>query len=118
MIDLKPTLLSALATLPAHITASFPQADLPLPVIAVSDEAGGVLAQADGLPCLDEYLIAVNIYAADAAGAEALASQADEALTALGLRCRHRQDFFDEEARAYRKYLRYRAVLKQNLIYQ
>lgn len=118
MIDLKSTLLSALAPLEAHVTASFPQADIPLPVITVADEAGGVLAQADGLPCLDEYLMAVNIYAAGADEAEALARQADSLLTALGLRCRHRQDFYDEEARAYRKYLRYRAVLKQDLIYQ
>ena len=79
---------------------------------------GRVAAQADGAPYLEEAVFAVNVYAADHASLEALARQTDQVLTALGLRRTHQQDFFDETAWAYRKYLRYRALLQGDTIYQ
>ena len=118
MTDLKPALLTALSALPACAAVSFAREEIPLPVIVIADESGGVLAQADGTPVLEEYLFAVNVYAASPEAAESLAIQADAALTALGLRCTQRQGLYDEEAYAWRKYLRYRAVLKGDAIYQ
>ena len=118
MTDWKPTLLSALSNLPACAAPSFAREEIPLPVIVVADESGGVLAQADGAPLLEEYLFAVNVYGRSPRETEDLAEGADAALTALGLRCVQRQDLYDEEAYAWRKYLRYRAVLKGDLIYQ
>lgn len=118
MTDLKPALLSALSGLPAAAVTAWPRREHPLPLIVISDESGGVFAQADGRPCLEEYLFSVSIYAANPVQTEALAEQTDQSLSALGLRCQHRQDLYDEDARAYRKYMRYRAVLKNDLIYQ
>lgn len=118
MTDLKPALLSALSGLNARCVTGFPQQEYALPLIVVSDEGGGVIAQADGAPCLEEYLFSVSVYAANPVQTESLAEQTDQSLSALGLRCQHWQDLYDEDARAYRKYLRYRAVLKNGLIYQ
>ena len=118
MTDLKPTLLSALSSLPACTAVAFAQEDFPLPIIVIGDESGRVTAQADSAPYLEESIFAVNVYAADSASLETLCRQADAALTALGLRRIHQQDFFDETAWAYRKYLRYRALLQGDTIYQ
>ena len=118
MIDLKPAMLTALAHLPACTALAFSHEEFPLPIIVIGDESGRVSAQADAAPYLEEYVAAVNIYAADPASLETLTSQTDAALTALGLRRGHQQDFFDEKAYAYRKYLRYRALLRGDTIYQ
>ena len=115
---LKPAMLSALAALPACTRRAFALEEFPLPIIVIGDEAGAVYAQADGRPYLEEYVAAVDVYAADPDSLEALARQADAALTALGLRRIHQQDLFDEKAYAYRKLLRYRALLKGDTIYQ
>ena len=118
MIDLKPAMLSALADLPACTAVTFAHEEFPLPIIVIGDDAGAVYAQADGAPYLEEYLAQVNIYAADPASLETLFQQADAALAALGLRRTHQQDLFDENAYAYRKLLRYRALLQGETIYQ
>ena len=118
MIDLKPTLLGALSALPACTASAFAREEMPLPIITVSDESGGVAAQVDGNAYLEEYLFAVNVYAADPEALSALASQADGALSALGLRRVFQQDLYDERAYAWRKYLRYRALLQGDTIYQ
>ncbi len=118
MIDLKPAMLSALSGVPACTAAAFAHEEFPLPIVVIGDEAGAVFAQADGEPYLDEYQAAVNIYAADPASLETLSQQTDAALTALGLRRTHQQDLFDEAAYACRKYLRYRALLQGDTIYQ
>ncbi len=118
MIDLKPAMLSALSALPACTALAFAREDPSLPIIVIGDESGRVAAQADGEPYLEEYTAAVNVYAADASTLESLTRQADAALTALGLRRVHQQDFFDDTAWACRKYLRYRALLQGGTIYQ
>ena len=118
MIDLKPALLSAPADLPVCADVSFAREEFSLPIIVIGDEDGRVYAQADGAPYLEEAVFSVNIYAASPQALEALARQADAALAALGLRRAFQQDLFDETACAYRKYLRYRALLKGDTIYQ
>ena len=84
----------------------------------IGDDAGRVAAQADSQPYLEEYTAQVDVYAADPASLETLTHQADAALTALGLRRTHQQDFVDDKAYAYRKLLRYRALLQGDTIYQ
>ena len=49
---------------------------------------------------------------------DAAACQADECLAALGLRRIFQQDFFDEQAYAWRKLLRYRCLVQGENIYQ
>ena len=118
MTDLKPAMLSALSALPACTALAFAREEFPLPIIVIADESGRVAAQADGAPYLEEYTASVNVYAADPASLESLAGQADAALTALGLRRTHQQDFFDETACAWRKLLRYRCLIQGSTIYQ
>lgn len=118
MTDLKPAVIEALARLEAHVTASFPRADVPLPVIVVAEESGRVTAQADGLPYLEETALGVDVYAKSPEQKEALTGQVDAALTNLGLRRTLSQDLYDETAYAWRKRLRYRALLQGETIYQ
>ena len=118
MINLKPTLLHALSSLPSVVVAAFPIQEYALPVITVADERGGVSAQADGQDYLEEYIFVLNVYAASMEEMEALSCQADECLAALGLRRIFQQDFFDEQAYAWRKLLRYRCLVQGENIYQ
>ena len=118
MIDLKPAMLSALSGLPACTALAFAREEFPLPIIVLGDEAGAVYAQADWKPYLEEYTAAVHIYASDPASLEDLTAKTDTALTALGLRRTFQQDLYDEAARACRKLLRYRALLRGDTIYQ
>lgn len=118
MIDLKPAMLSALAHLPACTTAVFPREEIPLPFITIADESGQVEAQADGEIYLEEYIAAVDVYAREREEMEALAQRADAALSHLGMRRIWQQDLYDEDAYAFRKRLRYRAILQGDTIYQ
>ena len=118
MMDWKPVLLEALQGLNARVAAVFPRADLALPLVIVADEDGSVAAQADGRPYLEEYRLAADVYAETQAETEALACQVDAALSALGLRRTLQQDLYDESAHAWRKRLRYRALLRGDTVYQ
>ena len=118
MIDLKPAMLNALSALPACTAAAFAREEASLPVITVSQEGGEVTARADGEAYLEEYTMAVDVYAAAPEEAEALAIRADAALSALGLRRADTRDEYDEGAYAWRKTLRYRAVIHGDTLYQ
>ena len=76
------------------------------------------MAQADGEAYLEECLMAVDVYAATLEEAETLACRADAALDALGLRRTDTHDAYDEGAYAWRKSLRYRAVIPGDTLYQ
>ena len=118
MRDIKPDLLRALQRLNANTAAAFPGKELALPLVVVADETGRGAAQADGWAYLEEYVAAVDIYAHTQTAADALALQADGILTALGFRRTFQQDLYDEAAYAWRKRLRYRALLRNDTIYQ
>ena len=118
MIDLKPAVLQALAALPACTAAAFSREEVPLPVITVNQEDASVFAQADGAPYLEEYILSVCVHAATQEETERLALSADQALKQMGLRLTGARDLYNEEAYAWEKTLRYRALLHQNTIYQ
>lgn len=118
MRDVKPDLLQALQGLNVNTAVAFPGKELALPLVVVADEAGRVAAQADGQDYLEEYVAAVDIYAKTQGALDALALRADGALAALGFRRTFQQDLFDETAYAWRKRLRYRALLWQDRVYQ
>ena len=118
MTDLKPTLLSVLANLPACTRAAFALEEPEMPILVVGDYGGRVIAQADGCAYQEEYVVAVDVYAADQETLESLCRQADAALEAAGLRRVYQTDFYDETAYAWRKGLRYRAVLQGGKLYQ
>ena len=118
MTDVKPAMLAALSHLPACTALSFAREEKSLPIIVIGDESGRTFAQADGQEYLAEYVAAVDIYAADQGELEGLFRETDSALSALGLRRTGCQDLYDEQAYAYRKRLRYRALLQGDLIYQ
>lgn len=118
MTNLKPAVLEALSALPACAAESFAREELFLPILVVSEESGSVLSQADGCPYLEECLLQLDVYAATRQEADSLAAQADEALTALGLRRIQQQDLYDQEAYAFQKSLRYRAVIHGDTLYQ
>lgn len=118
MIDLKPAMLNALASLPACTADVFAREEVALPVVTVGDESARVLEQAGGQAYLEEYVAAVDLYAGDRGTMESLLLQTDEALTVLGMRRVYQQDLYDEAAYAFRKRLRYRAVLRGETIYQ
>ena len=118
MTDLKPALLTALAGLPACTRAAFAREEPEMPIIVVGDYGGRVIGQADGSAYQEEYVMAVDVYAADQEVLESLCRQADAALDAAGLRRVYETDFYDETAYAWRKSLRYRAVLQSGRLYQ
>lgn len=118
MTDLKPFALSALSALPACTRAAFAREELPLPIITVGDYSGRVLHQADGKTYQEEYVLAVDVYAAGQTERETLCMQADQALEQAGFRRIYQMDFYDETAYAWRKSLRYRTVLQSGKLYQ
>ena len=118
MTDLKPTVLQALSRLPARAALSFARDEAPLPAVTVAEENVSVFARADGEPYLEEHTLSLDVYAASQGALAALSLAADEAMTALGLRLTAAQEAFDETAYAWRKTLRYRALVHQNTIYQ
>ena len=118
MIDMKPFILQALKDVPACTKAVYAREEAPLPVITVADESCRVLSQADAMPYLEEYVAAVDIYAAGQEEAEMLLAKTDAALASLGFRRVYQQDLYDEEACAFRKCLRYRGVLCGHTMYQ
>lgn len=118
MTDLTPALLSALSALPACAAAAFSREEKALPIITAEEENVSVFARADGAPYIEEHEDAVHVYAAGREEAAALARQADEALTALGLRLISCREDFDEAAFAWRRTLRYRCLLRGSEIYQ
>ncbi len=118
MIDLKPFILQALKDVPAIAKTVYAREEVPLPVITVGDESYRVLSQADGLPYLEEYVAAVDIYGKTREETEALLQKTEEALAFLGFRRVYQQDLYDEEACAFRKCLRYRGVLCGHTVYQ
>ena len=118
MTDLKPTMLSALSGLPACTRAAFARAEMEMPIVVIGDYSGRVLSQADGAPYQEEYVMAADVYAADQATLESLCAQADSAPSAAGLRRVYQMDFYDETAYAWRKSLRYRAVVQGGKLYQ
>ena len=95
MTDLKPTLLSALANLPACTRAAFALEEPEMPIIVVGDYGGRVIAQADGCAYQEEYVVAVDVYAAEQETLESLCRQADATLEAAGLRRVYQTDFYD-----------------------
>ena len=118
MIDMKGAMLSALKDVPACTAESFARQELPLPIVVVQDADRAVLARADGKPYLERYEAQVDVYAATAQEADALAAQADAALWALGLVRQEYRTFHDEAAYAHHRTLRYKAVLCGQWIYQ
>lgn len=118
MIDLKPAMLEALAHLPACTACSFDREEKPLPIIVIGDESHRVFARADGLDYLDEYLCGVDVYAESQEKLEEICREADAALSQLGLKRQACQDLYDEGAYAFRKHMRYRALVRGELIYQ
>ena len=118
MKNLKNEMLLALSALPACTAEAFAREELPLPIIVIGEESGRVLAQADGEPYLEEYVMAVDVYAFSRAELDALAIQVDQALSALGFFRIYQQDRYEEDAFALRKALRYRGVIGGDRIYQ
>lgn len=117
-MNMKKAILQTLSHLPACTAAAFAGEEMQLPILVIADDMSRVHAQADGQPYLLEYVAAVDVYAADSAQLEGLCSQADQALSALGMRRIANQDLFDQQAWAYRKHMRYRALLQGDWIYQ
>ena len=118
MTDLKAAMLEAVAHLPACVRLAFEKEEIALPVIVIGDEECRVFARADGRDYLDEYIAAVDVYAADPKELDALCREADAALSALGMKRMACQDLYDEQAYACRKHMRYRALLQGERIYQ
>jgi len=118
MTDLKPAMLSALAHLPACCALSFAKEEMALPIIVIGDEMNRVYARADGQDYQQEYVASVDVYAADTEKLESLCQDADAALAALGFRRLAAQDFYDDQAWAWRKHMRYRALIQGDTIYQ
>ena len=118
MTDLKAAVLSSLAHVPACTALSFAREEPPLPIITVAEESASVAAQADAMPYLTEHVLRIDVYAATQAETETLFHQADEALTALGLKLTQAQDLYDDPAYAWRKSARYRCLEAGGIIYQ
>lgn len=118
MTDLKSYALSLLADLPAVTVYAYARQETPLPLIILSDESIRVTAQADGQDYLEEYLLAADVYAADQAELSQLCEAAHQALSQGGFRLTACQDLFDEQAWCWRRHLRYRALLREDTIYQ
>ena len=118
MIDLKPFILQALKDVPACTKTVYAREEASLPIITVGDESYRVLSQADGMPYLEEYVAAIDLYGRSREETEALFQKTEEALAFLGFRKTYQQDLYDEEACAFRKTLRYRGVLCGHTVYQ
>lgn len=118
MTDMKPAMLSALAHLPACCALSFAEEEMALPIIVIGDELRRVHARADGQDYLEEYVANVDVYAAATEELESLCQDADAALSALGLMRQAAYDLYDDQAWAYRKHMRYRALIQGDTIYQ
>lgn len=118
MINMKQAMLSAMADLPACTAESFCREEKELPLVVVGDAERTVLARVDGKPYLEQYQAQVDVYAATAPQADALAARADTALWNLGLTRESYQESHDAQAYAYQRTMRYRAVLMGEFIYQ
>ena len=118
MIDMKAAILEGLSLLPVGTAVSFAREEMHLPIIVISDEDYRSHDRADGQDYLVEYICQVDVYAATAAERETLSAAADAALCSMGMKRLSSQDLYDEKAYAYRKHMRYRALLQGDWIYQ
>lgn len=118
MKDLKPALLEALAHLPACTAISFAQQEMELPIVVIGDETSRSYARAEGHDYLEEYIFQADVYAASPEERETLSSAVDAAFGSMGLKRLGAQDGYDHTAYAYRKHMRYRALLQGDWIYQ
>lgn len=110
MIDLLSDIRQLLLELNADILSPHPAAFVQFPCILLSESSNEVHAQSDGAPHLHEVEYTLEIYSPSLAQTHTLAAGADEKLSSLGFRRVYCCDLFDDDARAHRRVMRYRAL--------
>ena len=110
MIDLISDVRTQLDTLNVPVHTPRPAAFAQFPCILLSETANEVHAQADGTPYLHEIEYTLESWSCSLSETHALAAQIDEKLVQLGFKRTYCCDLFDNETRAHRRVMRYRAL--------
>lgn len=114
MPDLSPAILAALQSVHTLVYYQHPGVLTQFPCLIFFESGNDVFARADASPHLYEIEFTLEIYALTPEVAHALSASADEKMQALGLSRTYCCDLFDDDARAHRRVLRYRALCDQN----
>ena len=116
MPDISQDVLAALKSVHTLVFYRQPDVLTQFPCLIYFESGNDVHARADGMPYLHEIEFTVEIYALSPEITHALSAAADEKLRAMGLNRTYCCDLFDDDARAHRRVMRYRALCDNNSI--
>ena len=116
MPDLTQDVFAALQGVHSLLYYQHPGTLTKFPCLIFFESANDVHARADSAPYLHEIEFTLEIYALTPEVAHALSASADEKMTALRFSRTYCCDLFDDDTRAHRRVLRYRALCDQSSI--
>lgn len=110
MPDLTPEVFEALKSVHTLVYFTHPGVLTEFPCILFYESGSSVHARAAGSAYLHEIEFTLDIYALTPETTHALSASCDEKMRALGFQRAYCCDLFDEDSRAHRRLLRYRAL--------
>lgn len=110
MPDILEYLRTLLLTVLSPIHAQYPARFAVFPCAVLYESGNSVHARCDGRAHLHEIEYTLEFWALSPAETHALSARADTLLSDLGLMRTHCADLFDDDTRAHRRVLRYRAL--------
>lgn len=116
MPDITKDVLSALQNVHTLLYYQHPGTLTQFPCLIFFESANDVHARADCAPYLHEIEFTLEIYALTPEVSHALSASADEQMTALGFSRVYCCDLFDDDTRAHRRVMRYRALCDNSSI--
>ena len=116
MPDISQEVLSALQSVHSLVYYHHPDVLTQFPCMIYFESGNDVHARADGQPFLHEIEFTLEIYALTPEITHALSAAADEKLRETGLSRTYCCDLFDDDARAHRRMMRYRALCDNSSI--
>lgn len=117
--DLAQDVYAALKSVHTLVHYQHPGVLTQFPCLIFFESGNDVFARADAAPYLHEIEFTLEIYALTPEIAHQLSASADEKLRALGFSRTYCCDLFDDDTRAHRRVMRYRALCDQhNLLTQ
>lgn len=119
MPDLSESIFSALQSVHTLVSYHHPAVMTQFPCVIFFESGNEVHDRADGAPFLHEVEYTLEIYALTPEVTHSLSAAADEKMRKLGFIRNYCCDLFDDDSRAHRRIMRYRALCdRQNTLFQ
>ena len=114
MPELSQSVFSALQSIHTLVSYQHPAAMTQFPCVIFFESGNDVHARADGAPFLHEVEYTLEIFALSPEVTHTLGAAADEKMRELGFIRSYCCDLFDDDSRAHRRVMRYRALCDGN----